>query len=615
MGVHAQSNGTQETTALTRRRFLRGLVAAGALGLGGLLASCRQGGATPTPAGQTPAAGPTVIASPGTVTEFPRNETLFVAGFQWGPPTTFNPMTPGTGWPAGGGFNTPFAHIYEMLFGFNLLTGQLEPLLANKLEQPDAATMVITLQQGTKWQDGKPLTADDVVFTFELAKDHPEVPHNTFFDYVSKISKVDDRTIRIELNKESLNPGFVKMMLSAVKILPKHIWEERAKSGQKLTEIVDTEPVGSGPYKLVGFSPERVALQRDDTYWGKSVFGTPAPKYIVHPIFKSNDEGNLALEQGRVDISQQFTPKIWEMWEKKNLPVGTWFKQPPYHVPGSIPLLFINVNKKPWDNPALRRALAHAINYQQIAELAMSRYSIVANSSLIIPDGAEKKFFDQANVEQNGWKYDPQRAVQILEQELGAKKGSDGIYVLPDGTRLGPFKVECPYGWTDWQTALELVAQSAKSVGIEINTEFPDAPVLFTRIPNGDFELALWFVSGVSAASPWIRFRDVLDSRGVPPVGQQAFWNYNRYTNPAVADLLDRAAASQNEAEQKELFAELDRIFMKDAPAIPLMYRPLEFYEYNESTWTGFPNADNPVAPPQQGGAGIKILYVIKPKS
>ncbi len=597
----------------TRRQVLQGALAAGALVAGGLLASCRQGAATPTaaPAGQTPAAGPTAVSTPGAVTEFPRNETLFVAGFQWGPPTTFNPMTPGTGWPAGG----QYQHIYETLFAFNLLTGGIEPQLGEKLETPDSATMVITLHQGTKWQDGKPLTADDVVFTYELAKDHPEVPHNTFFDYVSQITKVDDRTIRLDLNKERLNPGFVKQFLASVKILPKHIWEERAKSGQTLTEIVDTEPVGSGPYKLVGFSPERVALQRDDNYWGISVFGTPAPKYIVHPIFKSNDEGNLALEQGRIDISQQFAPKIWEMWEKKNLPVGTWFKQPPYHVPGSIPLLFINVHKKPWDNPTLRRALAYAINYAQIAELAMSRYSITANSSLIIPDGAEKKFYDQANVDQNGWKHDPQRAVQILEQELGAKKGNDGIYVLPDGTRLGPFKVECPYGWTDWQTALELVAQSAKDVGIEINTEFPDAPVLFTRIPNGDFELALWFVNGVSPASPWIRFRDVLDDRGVPPVGQQAFWNYNRYSNPAVADLLDRAAASQNEAEQKELFAELDRIFMKDAPVIPLMYRPLEFYEYNESVWTGFPNADNPTAPPQQSGAGIKILYVIKAKS
>jgi len=598
---------------LSRRQVLRGIVAMTAFATTGLLASCRQGQATPTsaPSEQTPAAGPTVVSTPGAVTEFPRNETLFVAGFQWGPPTTFNPMTPGTGWPAGG----TFQHIYETLFGFNLLTGGLEPQLAEKLEMPDAATMVVTLHQGTKWQDGKPLTTDDVVFTFELARDHPEVPYNTFFDYVSQITKVDDRTIRIQLNKDRLNPGFVKQFLSTVKILPKHIWEERAKSGQTLTQIVDTEPVGSGPYKLVGFSPERVALQRDDNYWGLGVFGTPAPKYIVHPIFKSNDEGNLALEQGRVDISQQFAPKIWEMWEIKKLPVGTWFKQPPYHVPGSIPLLFINVNKKPWDNPKLRRALAYAINYAQIAELAMSRYSVPANSSLIIPGGAEGKFFDQANVDQNGWKYDRQRAVQILEQELGAKKGNDGIYVLPDGTRLGPFKVECPYGWTDWQTALELVAQSAKDVGIEINTEFPDAPVLFDRIPNGDFELALWFVNGVSPASPWIRFRDVLDSRGVPPVGQQAFWNYNRYSNPAVADLLDRAAASQNEAEQKELFAELDRIFMQDAPAIPLMYRPLEFYEYNESVWTGFPNADNPVAPPQQGGAGIRILYVIKPKS
>lgn len=71
------------------------------------------------------------------------------------------------------------------------------------------------------------------------------------------------------------------------------------------------QPVGSGPYKLQDASPERVVIVRDDNYWGKTVFGgLPKPQYIVHPIFKSNDDGNLAFQQGQLDISQQFTPVI-----------------------------------------------------------------------------------------------------------------------------------------------------------------------------------------------------------------------------------------------------------------------------------------------------------------
>jgi peptide/nickel transport system substrate-binding protein len=274
----------------------------------------------------------------------------------------------------------------------------------------------------------------------------------------------------------------------------------------------------------------------------------------------------------------------------------------------------INVHRKGLDNPKVRQALAYAINYPQIAATAMSRYSVPANSSLIIPVGSEEKFFDAEQVQRLGWRYNPDKARQILEQELGATKGNDGIYVLPDGTRLGPFIAQTPYGWTDWMTAIDLVSQSAKAVGIDVVSKFPDQPVVNSTVRNGDFDLTLWFVSGATPASPWQRFRDVLDDRGVPDFGQQAFWNYGRFKHPDVPYLLDKAAAATDEATQKELYSQLDKIFIKNIPTIPLMYRPLEFYEYNETVWTGFPNADNPTAPPMHQQAGIKVLYMIKAK-
>jgi len=106
----------------------------------------------------------------------------------------------------------------------------------------------------------------------------------------------------------------------------------------------------------------------------------------------------------------------------------------------------------------------------------------------------------------------------------------------------------------------------------------------------------------------------MLDSRGVPDAGQTAFWDYGRYKNDAVGDLLDKAAAAQDAATAKTYYDQLDQIFMKDVPGIPLMYRPYEFYEYNSAHWSGFPTAKDPSAPPMFQGAGIEILYKIKPK-
>ncbi len=67
----------------------------------------------------------------------------------------------------------------------------------------------------------------------------------------------------------------------------------------------------------------------------------------------------------------------------------------------------------------------------------MSDYSEAANASLILPTGYEEKFYDQAAVDSQGWKYDPAKAVESWKSELKATKGSDGIYKLPDGTKLG----------------------------------------------------------------------------------------------------------------------------------------------------------------------------------
>ncbi|REF37620.1 ABC transporter substrate-binding protein [Thermasporomyces composti] len=579
----------------TRRQVL---ILAGTAGLwGGILAGCGQGG------GGGGAGGGRQGRSGR------EGETLFIAGFQWGPPRHFNPLGQSTAWPCN---QNAMQLVYETLLRFNLLDGSLQPGLGKELQTPDENTFVIPLQDGTAWQDGEPLTAHDVVFTFELAKRHTELSYASFWDYVEKVEATDDRTVTVTLGREPYNPALVKNSLATTFILPRHIWEPREAEGKPMGEHENLDPVGSGPYQVESYNQQQISLKRFDDYWGQQVMGgLPKPTYIVHPIFKGNQDGDLRFERGGVDVMQQFTPQIWKMWEDKKLPVSTWYKEPPYHVPGGMPMLVINTLRKGLDNPLVRRALAFSINYADIADKAMSRYSEPANSSLILPVGAEEKYFNKENVEANGWRYDPDEAVRILEEEVGATKESDGVYVLPDGTRLGPYTAQTPTGWTDWQAALRIVAANAKAVGFDIRTEFPQAPNVTSSVQAGDFDLACWSVAATSAATPWQRFRDVLDHRGVAEPGKPAFWNYGRFEDPNVAALLDKAAGA-DESELPALYTELDTIFMKNAPMIPLMYRPLEFFEFHESNWTNFPSDDNPYAPPMFQGAGVTWLYQIR---
>ena len=536
-------------------------------------------------------------------------QTLFIAGFQWGPPTSFNPLNPGAAWPCAA---NQAQYIYETLVRFNLLDGSLSPGLSTGIQQKSATQMVVPLQKGATWQDGKPVTADDVAYTFTLGKTHPEISYATFWDYVDSVVATNPTTVTVTLKKKPLNTGLVLNYLATTFILPKHVWTPLEKGKKAIGDNPNMSPVGSGPYQVDSFNQQQVVLKKFAGYWGKKAFGDPKPVAIVHPIFKDNQAGDLALQNGDVDISQQFTPQVWLMWEKQKKPVSTWLKKKPYDIPGSIPMLVFNTTKKGLDNPQVRRAIASTINYAQIAATAMSEYSVPANSSVILPSGSEQKFFDAGNVAKNGWKYDVAEAKRILEQDLKATKGGDGIYKLPDGTRLGPWTAMTPTGWSDWQSALQIVASGAKSAGIDIGTQFPQAPQVTSAVQNGSFDIAVWYVAGVSPATPWQRFRDVLDQRGVPAPGKAAFYNYGRFSDPAVPGLLDTAASATGDA-QKKAYTALDTIFMKNAPMVPLMYRPLEFFEWNESTWTNFPSATNDYAPPMFAGAGIEWLFKIKP--
>ena len=551
-----------------------------------------------------------------TSAQLARNETLYTAGFQWGPPTSFNPISPSstTNWPV----QPAFAHLYEQLFMFNIISGELEPLLASEMVwEDDNSAVTVTLHEGTAFSDGTPLTADDVVFTYTLPQSVDGLPFSGITRYVSAVEAVDERTIKIVCDAELNNPGMVRVYLQSIPIMPKHVWEPlleaSADSGEAITAIIDMEPVGSGPYKIDLASAQQIVLIRNDEYWGNEIHGQPVPKYVVHPIPASNDDVNLAFSRGDIDLSQTFTPQVWKIWEEQEMPAGTWFKEQPYHVPGAIPSLQINISRPGLDNKLVRRALAYSINYAQIAETAMSRYSIPVLPSMIIPDGAELAFSDEAAATETGWEYNPDEATRILEEDLKATKGDDGVYVLEDGTRLGPWKVMCPYGWTDWMTALELVVQGGNEVGFDLATDFPEAPVRMTNQQNGDFDLSLHSYQGVSPAGPWLRFSDTMDSRGVPEMGQTAFTNFNRFSSPEAEALLDQIPTETDPEAQKALYTQLDNIFREEIPCIGLMYRPFQFYQFIEMHWKGFPTAENDYAPPMHQGAGIKILSKIEP--
>lgn len=544
----------------------------------------------------------------------PRNETLYVNGLQWGAPTNFNLLSGNPAFPVNYGNSREL--IYETLFMINLLTGELEPLLGTKYEWTDDLTLQVELNPDAKWSDGKPFTSDDVVYTYQLGKRY-DINWSSFWTYIEDVVADGPNKVKIILNKTNPNKLTVLDSIELMPMLPKHIWEEiEKKANNDLSTIrkeVNSDPVGTGPYKIYFYNDQKITVVRDDNYWGKALFGKlPAPKYITHVIYKDNAAGDLAFKSGQVDVSQQFIPQVWNMW-KDGSPVKTYLKEAPYYLPGSMPSIFFNLSKPGLDNADVRRAIAMSIDYQKISDLAISGYSDPIQPSLTLNTDAESKYVDQEAIKPLQWTMDVDGANALLDS-IGAKKGKDGIRVL-NGTRLGPYEVEAPYGWSDWNASLEIVAQSAKKIGIEIRTKFPEAPVWTNDLQTGKFDIIMNTpAGGVTPSQPWNRAMTIMYSKGVAPIGEMAFWNWGRYKNDQANAIIEKIPTISDEAELKKLYTELTQIWLKDIPSIPLMYRPWVFDTVNESVWKGFPvEGDGSNIPPQvsMDGAGIKALYQI----
>ncbi len=547
-------------------------------------------------------------------TQTPRNETMYMNGLQWGAPTNFNLLSGNPAFPINYGNSREL--IYETLFMINMLDGKLEPLLGTSYKWTDDKTLRIELNKDAKWSDGKPFTSDDVVYTYKLGKKY-SINWSSYWTYIDDVVADGPNAVNIKLNPTNPNKLTVLDSIELIPMLPKHIWEAiETKDNNDLANIrkeVNADPVGTGPYKMYFYNDQRITVVRDDNYWGKALFGKlPAPKYISHVIYKDNASGDLAFKSGQVDVSQQFTPQVWNMW-KGGAPVKTYLKNAPYYLPGSMPSIFFNMSKKGLDNPDVRRAIAMSIDYKKVSDLAMSGYSAPMSPSLTLQSPSEMKYVDQNAIKPLQWTTDVKAANALLDK-IGAKKGKDGIRVL-NGTRLGPYDIECPYGWSDWNASLEIVAQSAKAIGIEIRTKFPEAPVWTNDLQTGKFDIIMNTpAGGVSPSQPWNRARTIMYSKGVAPVGEMAFWNWGRYKNPKADEIIDKIPSVSDEAQLKTMYTDLTKIWLTDIPSIPLMYRPWEFYTINESVWKGFPvEGDGSNIPPQIAidGAGVKALYQI----
>lgn len=567
------------------------------------------------------------------INNFEREQTLYVGGFQWDKPGDFNPLSSYPSFPVSGNINL----VYENLFGYNMLIGDLDPILAKKYEISDSV-LSVELNEKAYWNDKTPLTAEDVIYSFYLHKKYPtHLSSHWYFIDTIYTDKKQQNVVKFKMDKNYYNPLVMQDIIGATLILPKHVFEKIEQDAilavgnnpeavlEKIREHkMDRNPVSSGPYMIQSYADDFIALQRDDRYWGNDAMHggqKPAPKYIVHPIYNSNDDYNTALASGALDLSQTYFSQIREKMDS-GYDLGMWSSS---YIPGTITALFVNFGEATDDftpNPALksvdfRKAVASAINYEKIRKTAVESYVPEIRPGFIVDDNNEKLFFNTEDASKYGVVFDTGKAKDILKS-AGFSWGVKGELLNSDGTKVKEVKITTPKGWTDWEAAVKIVVENLKSMGISAKADFSSEEEYWKKLSHGYFDMIMHTpMPEQSSSLPWSRFDASFTNREFEPIGVEVWANQGRYRNSAVETLLVKIPTLVSDAEIKEAYRELNRIFMIDLPVIPIMYRPSQYYQFSTKYWDNFPTDENPYAPPQllMTGGGVKGLWGIVPKS
>jgi len=468
--------------------------------------------------------------------------------------------------------------VFEPLIIFNPVDGKPVYWLATAYKYADdLKSITFTLRDKVKWSDGQPFTAKDVAFTFNMFKKFPALDRRGLLAFMDSATAVDDMNVKVTLSQVYTQ---AHILLGGTWMVPEHQW---SKIDDPIT-WTNPDPIGTGPLTTVSKLTEQVLeLCRNPNYWQE---GKPYIDCIRQPMYPGNDPANLAAANGELDWIANFIPDIDKTFVAKN-PDKHHF----YFWPGGATVqLYANTTKAPFDDVKFRQAMSMAIEYDKVTSIGMYGYTAPANATGLGPkheSWINKAALDEA-AKMGLAKFDPEAAKKLLD-DAGYKVGADKFRTTKDGKPL-TFKIQVVNGWTDWVTSVQIISQNFQDIGLNATIETPDFGAWLNNLQQGTYDVSIgWSSSGVT---PWDFFRNVLDSTfiGKDKLANAQLWS--RWTSPEADKLLSDFVATADEAKQKDIINQLQMLYVKNIPAIPLFPGPT-WYEWTTYRFTGFPTKDN----------------------
>jgi peptide/nickel transport system substrate-binding protein len=483
--------------------------------------------------------------------------------------------------------------IYEPLAMVNPVgKNETTPWLASKVKwNSDYTQLTVTPRANVKWSDGKPFTADDIVFTFNMIKSTPALDLAGL--KLSDIKKDGDNVVMTFSESKFVKQGDVLQTA----IVPEHLWKDIKDPSKDPVK----DAVGTGPYTINSFSSQGVVLKARTDYWGGKVpVGTL--KYLEY-----NDNTGLlrALQSGETDWAQIFITDYQKNYvakdPKHNVFWGANILSPD--------MIVVNTTQAPFDNVAFRKAVNMVVDRKAHAEKARSNAGPELTNVSGIPQPTGDQYIAPDYQDQK-FSIDVDGAKKVLTDAGYTWKG--GALMDPSGKAVS-FTLQDPQGWNDYVTGIQLVATQIKdTLGADAKVATPDANTWFGNLASGNFQAALhWTGSG---SNPWHIYDDTMNSVYLDQAADgKVSDNFGRYNNPEATKLLQQYASASDDATRTKALNQIEKIFVEDVPAIPIGTHPT-LGEYDTRAFTGWPSENDQyaTADPTQPSA-VQVLMNLKP--
>ncbi|GLX48894.1 ABC transporter substrate-binding protein [Streptomyces hygroscopicus subsp. hygroscopicus] len=369
--------------------------------------------------------------------------------------------------------------------------GTVKPYLADSwTTSSDKLTWTFKIHKGLKWSDGKPITAEDAAWTFNLIMKNSTAAtaNGSLVGNFASVSAPDATTLVVKTKKPQATMLSVSIPVSGIPIVPKHIWESHVKDLKNYKN--DSFPiVGYGPWTLTDYKPEQyVKFDANKDF----LLGAPKYAHMIQQAFKNTDAAVAALRSGQLDYVSGLNPTQYQALRSQSGVKA--FEQVGNRWNG----IEVNGGARTRDgkkigtgHPALgdvkvREALALAIDRATIVKRVRDGLAQVGASYL--PPSLPQYAWQPSGSEKFG--YDPAKADSVLDA-AGYKKGSDGIRVDPKSKRKLEFRLGIHSDDDADAKVSTYLAGWFKEIGVKVDIQSMSSSKLNADLAKGDWDILM----------------------------------------------------------------------------------------------------------------------------